>query len=258
MGEVPGTQSVSRALRLVDLVAEEPRSAQALSRLSGLQRPTAARLLNALEQHGYVRRTEEGVYDLGVRILELSARLQTRLDVSTLVAPYLEELVQRFRETASLCVRDGHETVCVAQLESPQSVRLAYSVGARAPLHAGALGKVLLAFSSAPVVEAVLDGPLERLAVNTITDPVALQAELELIRSVGYAESDSEGVEGASAVAAPVRNASGEVIAAIAVAGPSERLRTLPKHELRQSVMETGAAASAELGWREGVPQTAP
>lgn len=255
MDVVQGTQSVSRAFGLVDLVVEEPRSLQDLCRLSGLTRPTAVRLLNVLEQHRYVRRIEGGRYDLGIRYLELSARLQSRLDLVTVVSPFLEELAKRYRETTFLCVRDGRDMVCVARLESPHAIRLSHSVGARTSPHAGALGKVLLAFAPAAVVEAVLSGPLERLTASTITEPEKLRAELEAIRAAGYAESEGEGNEGASAVAAPIRDAAGEVIAAIAVAGPSERLRALPKAELCQSVLDAAMAISAELGWLECAPQ---
>lgn len=254
MEVVQGTQSVSRALGLVDLIAEEPRSLPSLCRLSGLTRPTAIRLLNVLEQHRYVRRSEGGSYDLGVRFLEFSARLQSRLDLVTVASPYLEDLARRFSETTFLCIRDGRDMVCVARILSPHSIRLAHSVGARTSPHAGALGKILLAFAPDAVVEDVLRGPLERLTARTITEPDKLLAELKAIRSAGYAQSDGEADEGASAVAAPIRNAAGEVTAAIAVAGPSARLRALPKVELSSTVLDAAMMISAELGWSESAP----
>lgn len=203
-----------------------------------------------LEQQRYVRRVETR-YDLGMRFIELSARLQERLDLVPVTSPYLERLASQFRETTFLCIRDGRSVVCIARLESPHAIRLAHSIGARTPLHTGALGKVLLAFAPDDIVATVLSKPLRRLTARTITEPDELLAELERIRKTGYAESHGEGDEGASAVAAPIRDAAGEVTAAIAVAGPSERVRALPRAELCRRVVDAARAISAELGWLE-------
>lgn len=247
---IPGTQSISRALELIELLVQGPRSLEEIRSTSGLTRATTVRLLNVLEQYGYIRRATDGRIDLGIRFLELSACVQSRIDPATAAAPYLQALARRFGETTYLCVRDGRDIICVARLESPQAIRLSHSVGARTAPHAGALGKALLAFAPASIVEAVLSAPLERFTARTITDPVRLRAELEAICSTGFAESDGEASDGASAVAAPIRDSTGEVIAAIAVAGPSPRFRMLPRADVCDEVMEAAAAISAELGWR--------
>lgn len=244
-----GTQAIERGFKLLDLIAEEPQTQKQLVETAGLTRPTVARLLSALEANRMIARDRSGLYRLGTRPLELAARWHSEARWPELMEPYLQRLVGAFRETAYLCIRDGPTSLCVAGLESPRAVRCSLRIGARTALHAGGLNKTLLAFASQSVVDAVSSRPLERFTANTITDKQRLLSELEVIRNDGYGQSEGEMDEGVRSIGAPLRSATGEVVAAIGVAVPSIRLNDAEVPVVATEIIQTAAEASSTLGF---------
>jgi DNA-binding IclR family transcriptional regulator len=254
--EGSGTRSIERFLRVLHAIADEPQGAAELSRKLDLPRPTLARFTSLLEKHRYVTRTEGGLYRLGTRPIELSARWREQTRLPELCDPYLRALVNRFQETARVCVRDGLESLCVSGLESPRAIRFSLTLGARTALHAGGFNKTLLTFAPQSVIDAVLSAPLIAFTRSTITDPQILAEELETIRRRGYGESHGEMDEGVFAVAAPIRDASGAVEAVIGVAGVDSRLTPALLKALREEAIAAAGSISAELGARnEGSKQ---
>ena len=167
----------------------------------------------------------------------------------------MEELRNATKETVQVAVLDGREVVYVERLESPHTLRLFGRIGHRNWAHCTSTGKVLLAFLPERRQAALLEGWLpERKTEATICVPGQLRAELDRVRAEGWAENIGESEVGVASVAAPVRNARGEVIAAVSVAGPVMRVNgdTLRRF-FRASVIQAADAISDQLGWRSRV-----
>lgn len=223
-----------------------------LARRLGLGKSTVFRLLTTLAQEGLVEKDPRtGKYRLGLKVYELGAIVATHLDLHEAVATELDELRNRTGETVHVAILDGDEVVYVERRESPQTLRLWGRVGHRNRAHRTSTGKVLLAHLPPEELDRVLARrPLDAKTSHTITDPEVLKRELERVRRRGWAQNVNESEMGVASVAAPIRDARGEVVAAISVAGPT--LRFTPA-TMRRIVRETTAAAeaiSARLGYR--------
>lgn len=207
----------------------------------GLHKSTVHRLLASLEGKGFViRNSATDKYRLGLRILELSSNLSREEDPANRLLPEMEQLRDRVEETISLYVRDGQERVRIQAVQSNQAIRRVAPVGARLPLYVGASSKVLIAFAERQVQEQLLEDP---------NWPVHLSKEdfreqLEEIRTLGYATSIEEREPGAAAVAAPIFNRTHQLVAALAVSGPSNRLTPERMKEQAPLIME----AAVQMG----------
>lgn len=202
----------------------------------GLHKSTVHRLLASLEGKGFVVRdpvTEK--YRLGFRVWELSARLAAQSDdPGTLLLPEMERLRDLAGETISLYIREGNERIRIQAVQSNQAIRRVAPIGARLPLYVGASSKVLLAFADDEVRGRIMDDPAWPASVDRAT----FLAQLQDIRRTGYATSVEEREPGAAAVAAPIMNSGGRLVAALAVSGPSNRLHMEKMQEIAPQVME--------------------
>ncbi|WP_335340176.1 IclR family transcriptional regulator [Collimonas arenae] len=149
---------------------------------------------------------------------------QEQVSLVRVARSHLRDIGGICNENVQVRVRDGLEMVCVARWESTQAIRVHTDVGNRRPLYAGASGKVLLAHAPQSVQQAVLGGTLTRFTDNTIIDRQLLEQELQQVLAQGYAVSYAERSSGAVAIAAPIMDADGEVIAALGIAGPASRI----------------------------------
>lgn len=231
-----GTQSLERALALLDAIAQEPTRAMGLAGRLDIPRPTVIRMLGVLERHRYVTRGPDDAYYLGTRPLELTEQWHRQVGLARLVAPALDDFVERFRETAFACLRDGTESLCIAGRESTRAVRFGLSLGARTALYAGAFSKTILAYAPNHVLDSVLEGGLAPLTERTITDPARLRADLAKIRRQGIAETNGEADEGVTSIAAPVILTNQEA-AAIGVALPTARATAETRTTIRECVL---------------------
>jgi IclR family acetate operon transcriptional repressor len=225
-----GSQAVERAARLLVCLVEDDRALTVgeLASATGLHQATTSRLVAALERHGIVARDgKRGRVRPGPVLLRLAVSDFSHRRLVELAAPILDEIGDRTRETVNLStpMRDGVNHL--AQVDSDYLVGTTNWVGRAVPLHCSSTGKVFLAFGSAELPK----GALDRLTKHTITDRQALTRDLEIARRRGFALTVDELEVGLSAVAAPVRDRSGVVVAALSVSGPSMRLR----RELLQS-----------------------
>lgn len=250
----PGTliQSVQRAAALLKAFDDGPAElgVTELSRRARLHKSTASRLLATLEREGLLERvpgTEK--YRLGFGLVRLAARVTHFGDVRLAARPALAALAEASRETVHLAVLDGDEVVNVEQVAGPHIVGMSSWVGRRTPPHCVANGKALLAFQPDEAIERVLAAPLARLTERTIVDPGRLRAELAEVRRRGYATALGEIEEGLHAVAAPVRDASGRVVASVSVSGPSYRVRAARIDEIGALTLDAAARISERLGF---------
>ncbi|HWP24754.1 MAG TPA: IclR family transcriptional regulator [Xanthobacteraceae bacterium] len=255
---VPGRlSSVSAALRLLKAFSESEVEIgiSDLARRLGVAKSTAHRLAATLLSEGMLEQNPDtGKYRLGIALFRLGALVRQRMDVSIEARPLLRELREKANETVHLAVLDGAEIMYIYNLESTQAIRMRSDIGVRKPAYCTAEGQVILAFQPPEVVERVIRAGLPPRTPQTITEPAALRQTLELIRQRGCAIEDEESEVGMRCVAAPVRNDSGEVIAAIGLGGPVSRLSKRALAGFVPHVIGTAAAISARLGFRPQTP----
>ena len=212
MDSVSGVGVLDKAMAVLSAVEEAPRSLADLVQATGLSRATAHRLAVALEQHGLVRRDDDGRFCLGLRLIGLGHEAAEAVPLWAAARPALAWLHEQTGESVQLFVRDGDARVCVESIESPRELRTIVPVGARLPLSAGSAGKVLSGVAG------------------------------EWVQSVGERE------EGVASVSSPVRDASGRVVAAVSLSGPIQRLTRKPGHQYGDLVAR--AAAQVESATR--------
>lgn len=218
--------SVDNALCLLELIAERQalRVAEAAD-LLGVARSTAHRLLSALRQRGFVMQDRpNGAYRPGPALNAIGMAAISRIDIRRIAQPILEQLRDQTGETTALAVLEGTMIRFVDCVESLRSVRVGNRTGIVRPAHASAVGKVILA--ELPASELRRRYPDEQLPPGipaAITSRQVLEAELAQIREQGYALNWEETVEGVSAVAVALRDATGVPLASISIAAPSIR-----------------------------------
>lgn len=246
--------AVSKAIELLFLVAEEGgNGVTELAKRSGNTKARAYRLLTTLEECGLVRRQlPMATYSLGYRTLILGTAAQSQLSLINVARNILEGIGKECNESVLVRIRDGVETVCVAWWDAPHAIRVHSQLGDRRPLFAGASGKLLLAYAPEELQSAILAGKLEKFTANTIVKQGNLKKELKTILADGFSVSFSEKTADMVAVAAPVRDASGAVVASLAMTAPASRV---PKDSLGKYIeIITHAAArfSGLLGYVDG------
>ncbi|MCW2844059.1 MAG: IclR family transcriptional regulator [Nocardioides sp.] len=238
-------QSVDRALDVLEAMAGagKPLGVGELSDLTGLPQGTAHRLLQSLQQRGYVRRDASRKYSVGTSAMRLADAAQRSLARSA--RPYLAELVTLSGETANLAVMEGDDVVYVAQVSSPHTLRMFAEVGRHVPPHSTAVGKVLLAAMPREQALAVLRRTgLPARTPATITEVGAFATELDLVAGRGWAADDEEQETGVRCVAVPV-GGPGPTLAAMSLSGPSERFAGGRDRDLVEAMRQvaTGFAA---------------
>ncbi|MDQ2784999.1 MAG: IclR family transcriptional regulator [Chloroflexota bacterium] len=231
----PG-QSIGRALRLLACFSEARPShtLSELSRLLELAPSTVSRLLSVLEEYGYVRRSDgNGHYTLGLAPIALASVAITQSDLRRQSLPFLEMLADTSHYNANVAVLYAGDVLYLARVPAAKELRVYAITGTRNAPHSTAVGKILLAALPEEGVRALYtDRPMEPLTSQTITTMDALLAELARIRTQGCAVDDEEFATGRRCVAAPVRDESGQIIAAISL---SSLPASLPAEEFAQA-----------------------
>jgi IclR family KDG regulon transcriptional repressor len=244
--------SVANAIRLTKAFSEQEyeMGISALANRLGLAKSTVHRLASTLVEYDILEQNREsGKYRLGLALFELGTLVRRKMDTASESRAQMYQLVQSTGETVQLAVLDHLSVLYIRILESRQAVRMSSIAGSRAPAHCTSVGKVLLAHQPADVVKQIIDCGLPRYTEHTITSPDLLMEELASVRVKGYAIDDEEIEVGLRCIAAPVRNHSGSVIAAISVAAPVQRMS---KKNLQTTVPTVTAAAesiSRRLGY---------
>ncbi len=243
-------QSVDRAVTILELLAQHGTlGVTALSKDLGVHKSTASRLVAALERRGLVEQVEErGQYRIGVGILRLAGATSARLDLVQQARPICRELAGDTGDTVNLVTLDGGAALYIDQIAGTSTLSSYNWVGQRIPLHATSNGKVLISEIPGAQVRRLV-GELTAYTDRTITSLTSLADELADVRNRGFAVARDELDLGLTALAAPIRNAHGEVVASISVSGPTFRMNETHMAELAPRVRTAGAAISARLGW---------
>ncbi len=246
-------KSLERGLRVIEAVVDLGESATFanIARKTGLPRSTAHHLLRALVEFGYlVHNDDTRHYRISHKLFRLTERTWTREQLADIAMPFLEELSRRTHEGTSLAVLLNGIVTIIAKHEHDGPVRVAQEVGAMRPIHCTAVGKALAA--GLPARE--LDGIIERTAFEkhtpkTITSPDAFRQEISRIRETGIAIDNEEHINGIRCLAAPVRDHSGSVRAALCVIGPKGNLPHRRLGKIRLVLNAVTAKLSERLGY---------
>uniref|UniRef100_UPI0031014EAF IclR family transcriptional regulator n=1 Tax=Neorhizobium sp. EC2-8 TaxID=3129230 RepID=UPI0031014EAF len=245
--------SVSMAIRV--LKAFEGDDAEIgvteLARRLGIAKSTVHRLAVTLLAEDFLEQNREtGRYRLGLGLFGLGSLVRNRMDLSTEARTLLMDLRNKTDETVLLAVPAGPEVMYIRVQPSRQAVRISAEIGMRAPYHSTAAGRVMLAFLPESRIATMIEASLPQRTPKTVTDPEKLQRLLGNIRRLGYAVEDEENELGMRAIAAPVHDAQSEVVGAVAVAGPVQRLSLKNLNGFAEPLLVAARAISARLGHR--------
>jgi IclR family transcriptional regulator, acetate operon repressor len=247
--------ALDRGLSILEELAEAPGlGLTELAQRLGVPKGSLHRHLAALERHGYVTRSSETKrYSLGPRLIHLGYSARSQLKLGTTAQPLMAALRDRFNETVHLGVFDGDRVTHVHAVVSRHPLKMDAAVGEPALAHVSALGKALLGWGPpGRVDEVAAHRGLPRLTEDTLVTQDALEADLELSRERGFTLDNEESAIGLRCVGAPVRDASGDVVAALSLSAPAQRLPLDAVANVAPAVQETANAISHELGWRDG------
>ncbi len=243
--------AVDKALNLLFLIADQPGlGVTELAKRAGITKARSYRLLETLEKSGLVRRHgNSAIYSLSFMSLFVGAAAQEQIKLVRLAKRYLGELGSQLNEHVYVQVRDGGEAICIAHWDARQMVRVQTKIGARKPLYAGASGKLLAAFAPMEVQACVLNEEKTCYTANTIIERDRLEKEFEEIRIQEHSVSQGERVIDTVAVAVPIRDVFGEVIATLSVALPALRASADRLDTCLNVLKRTATTFSRDLGY---------
>ena len=230
--------TLDRAVAILDVVEGGVHRLGQIAEVTGLPRPTAHRLVHALEGHGFLARYPGLGYRLGPRLLRLASEAMRELPLRDVAHPILEHLANVTGESAQLYVRSGEGRICIDAVESANELRTIVGIGAALPLHAGSAAKVFLAFSPAD------PAPFVRRAA----DPERFAREMDLAKARGWASSEGERQPGVGSVSAPVIGAYDILLGVISVSGPSSRMGRVAVRRYAPAVVDAAERIERALG----------
>jgi DNA-binding IclR family transcriptional regulator len=244
--------SVNRAISILQVLARRgPRTVTEIANELNVHKSTIFRLLSTLESRGLVdQNTSRGRYQLGYGVVQLAAGATRKLDLSVVGRRICEALADQVGESVEIAINDDQGVLTIDQVVGSAAMTTVNWVGRRSPLHATSAGKVFLAHMSAGDRADCLSARLERFTEHTITSRRKLEQQLETVRAQGYGFTLEEYEVGLAAVAAPIRDLDGRVVAAVSLSGPNFRINSDTIPGIAEQVM----AAAAEISQRTGQP----
>ena len=239
-------QVIERMMRLLDALGRHPSpvNLKQLATETRLHPSTAHRILSVMVEHRLVDRIEPGTYRLGIRLLELGSVVRSRISVRQEALRHMQALHEELGETVNLSVRHDDEVIYIERAsDSSSMMRVVQIIGARAPLHITAVGKVFLAEEGPErSVEYARRTGLPKFTDNTLTDSESLSKELEKVRRQGFAFDNEEAEKGVSCIGAGIYNDEGKLVAGLSVSAPSDRLNRAWATQVRQTAEEISRA----------------
>lgn len=243
---------VRKAVELLFLIGEEEGlGVTELARRSGITKARAFRLLTTLEECGVLKKNEDSAsYSMGYKALIVGTAAKSQITLVQLAQRYLSEIGARCNESVLIRIPDGFESYCVAWWDAPHVIRVHTEVGARRPLGVGASGKLLLAHATPELREAILGGHHESTASLSATRRRQLEKEMAIILDRGYSVSFSEKRKDTVALAAPIYDVQGDVIAALSLTAPTNRVAPEELVRYAEPITESAMMLSEALGFQ--------
>ena len=247
-------QAIERALDILDCFSFQQRELglSEIAEITGLNMTTAKRLISNLTSRGYLQQIPNTKrYQLGMRLFELGGIVFSSFSLRKAAAHHITRLQNKIGATVLLAVMMDDQLVYVDKREGGGMIRISSDIGWRRPLHYGMLGMVLMAHLDPERVKEILEKtPLQAHTSNSLTDKDAFSIRLEEIRKNGFIFEREEAVEGIIGIAAPVRDYSRQVIAALGVAIPMVKSNSEKKLEkTAEQVMAACDEISSDLGY---------
>ncbi|HET8842106.1 MAG TPA: IclR family transcriptional regulator [Ktedonobacteraceae bacterium] len=252
---VSQAQTVTHALDILNLFTIERSefSMTEMSRALGISKSSAHRLANTLEAAGYLDQDPTTQrYHLGLKILQLAGIVLENMHFRELLLPWMQWLRTQTKETISVYVADNDVRVCVDRLEGTQDIRFVVEINSRLPLYLGAAGKLLLAYQPAAIRNRLIEhwlADLEDSILLSLGSFEEIEQELAQIREQGYTISKGERVAHAFALAAPILDYRGEILAALTISGPSVRFTEEHIQQWLPLIQHAAGNVSAQLGY---------
>lgn len=249
-------QSLSRGLEILEVINRN--GEMGISEVSDalkMDRSTVYRLVSTLKAREYLKQNRENSrYYCSLKTFEMGCRVVTKLGMGRQVRYIMEELASSVGESVNLGVLDGGDIVHIEKIESHETIKVDVGVGERMPAYSTSLGKAILAFLPREQISGLIEKmKFEKITPNTVTEPKLLLEKLEEVRQCGFAVDDEEFALGLKCLAAPVKDWSGNVVAAVSVAYPKYRKQPDSEWEqnLRAAVMGTAGKISAVFGFTQ-------
>jgi len=246
-------KSFGKGLSIIEALAasDDPMTLGEIAARCQLGKSNTHQFLTALVERNYVRQSgPRGQYELTFKVWEMGAKIVNRLDLGRVARDPMRKLSIATGESISLAILDKLEALYIDKIDGQHDVRTHPNIGRRRPAYCVSSGKVLLAFQPADVVNKVCSS-LQSFTDQTVNTAEDLQAQLAEIRESGYAFNRGEWTVRVRGVAAPIRDATGNVIAAVGISVPAERLPIKALQDLAPKVVECGREISCALGFRE-------
>ncbi|MQA97326.1 MAG: helix-turn-helix domain-containing protein [Streptosporangiales bacterium] len=245
-------QSIGKAIQVLDILSDAPLTPSEVSRRLDAHRSTALRIMETLAEYRLIRKLPDGRYGIGAGLVAMAQRALDQFTLMQLAHPHLVRLGELHDQTVHFAELQGDAIVYTDKIEPRRSIRLVSRVGDNVCLYTASVAKAILAFTPEPVRKDMLAGEtFERLTPTTLTSVGALEGVLEAVRERGWAYDDGEYEDYINCVGAPVRDAKGDVVAAVSVTELKARrdLRALEELVL-EPLLDTAHAISLELGWQ--------
>ncbi|TBL71065.1 IclR family transcriptional regulator [Paenibacillus thalictri] len=244
--------ALEKAIAIIETLSQhnDPVGVSELCKLLDIPKTSVFFILNTLEQHQYIAKTQDGKYTLGTQFINIGLAVLNKIDIRVFARPYLEKLQNETGFTVHLAILDNWEAMYVEKVENNAFVKFSTYIGQRQPLHVTGVGKAIAAYMPEHQLEECLRVKgLPEKTEKTITNVNDFKIALEAIRKQGYAVEDEEGESGVRCVGAPVFDHQGNLKAAISITA----LRTdLPIHDIAKVGEKVKASAleiSAQLGY---------
>ena len=245
--------SVAMAVRLLKTFSEGEAEigVTSLAKRLGVAKSTVYRLASTLVSEGMLEQNRENEkYRLGIALFGLGALVRQRMNVSTEARPFLFELREATNETVHLAILERTEIMYVLNLESNHAIRMRADLGSRKPAFCTAEGRAILAFQPPQFIDEIFALGFEARTIKTDTNPAHIRAALENVRRDGFAREDEQCELGMRSIAAPIRNDTGRVVAAVGIAGPLQRLPNETLESYAPLVVNSANIISARLGYK--------
>lgn len=244
-------RAVERALQILGCFDDEhpERGISDIAQAVGLHKATAHRIVTTLVNYGFLERmVDDQKYRLGLELPNLGYKVLRHMDLRREALPFMKQLVEEWDETCDLSLFDQGKIFYIEVLRGNRALTISAAVGQRMPAHATASGKLFLAYLLKDELDVLLANPLDAYTEHTITSPDKLRTQLENIRNQGYAVDCEEYEPGVCAVAAPIFNRGGHVVAALGCPSPITRMTPERISEIAEAYKEAAKAISNRMG----------
>lgn len=246
-------QTADRALHILELLAREGMTATDVQNRLELNKSTVHRLMMTLLNRGFVERNDQtGIYQIGLKMVEISSIRLNHVELKTEALPYLHQLANKLNQSIQLAIYDEGEAVFIEKIEKYQSFHMYCQIGKRIPLYCSAVGKTLLMDrSDAEIREIMSDVVFEKFTEKTHTNVEELLEDVAIGRQEGYTKDSAEHEDNVHCVAMPIYDYRGKIVASASVTGFSEKVYAEEGERARKALKITCDAISRRLGYNQ-------